>query len=326
MDVVAVVRRLGEPQGGVVTAAQLTAAGVRRTPLRTAVRHGRVLRRGVGVYALPTEPPPEADLHLLTRQLKAVVSHETAASWWGFDLAHDPEPLHQLTVPRDRHREALSMPGARLHRADLAASARVTRDALAVTSPLQTVLDLSRSLEIADAVAVADSALRARRVDLDGLETAAARLKGPGSAAVRRVASLVDPAAESVLESRLRVLLIGAGLAPAASQHTVALDDRFFGRVDLAWPGLRVAVEADGFAFHADRASYRNDRRRLSRLAAIGWWVLRVSWEDVVLEPDSVVELVRESLTTACAVLGQPFPTETWTPADSAPAGRDRAA
>lgn len=55
-------------------------------------------------------------------------------------------------------------------------------------------------------------------------------------------------------------------------------------------------METDGFAFHADRQSYRKDRRRGNALVLAGWRVLRFSWEDVVHHPDEVVEAVREAL------------------------------
>jgi very-short-patch-repair endonuclease len=66
-------------------------------------------------------------------------------------------------------------------------------------------------------------------------------------------------------------------------------------RVD-AWPEARLAVEVDGFAFHADRSRYRSDRRRGNGLVPAGWQVLRFSWEDVTTWPDVVVGRVRLAL------------------------------
>ncbi len=65
-------------------------------------------------------------------------------------------------------------------------------------------------------------------------------------------------------------------------------------QVDLCWPAACLIVEADGFAFHSDRAAYRRDRERLNQLERLGWRVLRVTWEDVVHRPEHVVALVRE--------------------------------
>jgi very-short-patch-repair endonuclease len=63
--------------------------------------------------------------------------------------------------------------------------------------------------------------------------------------------------------------------------------------------GHRLVVETDGFAFHADRLSYRADRRRTNALVVAGWRVLRFSWEDVLHDPAHVVAVVRKALDVA---------------------------
>jgi very-short-patch-repair endonuclease len=118
-----------------------------------------------------------------------------------------------------------------------------------------------------------------------------------GRARVAAVLRLVDPESGSVLESLCRVLLHQAGLAPEQTQLVVrTAAGRWIGRVDFAWSAARLVVETDGFAFHADRTSFREDRRRGNALVLAGWRVLRFSWEDVVHHPEDVVAAVREAL------------------------------
>ena len=116
---------------------------------------------------------------------------------------------------------------------------------------------------------------------------------------MQRAVSLADPTCGSALESLFRVLLVLAGLAPAETQYAVRRAGRLLGRVDFAWPALLLVVETDGFAFHADRATYRSDRRRTNALTLAGWRVLRFSWEDVVHEPERVVAEVTAALALA---------------------------
>lgn len=100
-----------------------------------------------------------------------------------------------------------------------------------------------------------------------------------------------------MLESLCRVLLLNAGLGPPQTQLVVRdRTGKWIGRVDFAWADARLVVEADGFAFHADRKSYRADRRRGNALVLAGWRVLRFSWEDVMEHPDEVVAAVRQAL------------------------------
>lgn len=164
-----------------------------------------------------------------------------------------------------------------------------------ITALLRTLADLCRVLVTAHAVVAVDSALRQGLVQVEELTLPAALGRGAGR--LRSVGRWIDPLSGSVLESLLRVLLAGAGLPAPMSQHVV-LDRHglFVGRVDFCWPAARLIVEADGFAFHSDRATYRDDRRRLNELERLGWRVLRFSWEDVLERPDTLVALVRECL------------------------------
>jgi hypothetical protein len=169
---------------------------------------------------------------------------------------------------------------------------------LRVTSPLRTVLDLCLTLPLTAAVVSTDSALRAGLVSRAALRRACAALAaGQDRSRVARVVRLVDRRSGSVLESVCRVLFAEAGLPAPLTQFEVrGSDGRLLGRVDFAWPEHRLVVETDGFAFHADRASYRADRRRTHALVLDGWRVLRFSWEDVVHQPEGTVTAVREAL------------------------------
>lgn len=235
-----------------------------------------------------------ARLRTAAASLGAVVSHGDAALLWGFELVEQPVAL-QLTVGRNRSRASLA--GCLLRRADLAASDRAVVDGIPVTAPVRTVLDLCRVLSLGHAVAAADSALRRRVVTHEQLVDAVASLPpAPGRLRCREVVSRVDAASGSVLESLGRVLFDEAGLRPFETQHPIVTAAGDMVRADVAWPQARLVVELDGFAFHADRATYRSDRRRTNALVLSGWRVLRFSWEDVVGRPEVVVAQVRAAL------------------------------
>lgn len=221
----------------------------------------------------------------------AVLSHEEAARHLGIELAAD-SGARTITVPRDRSR--VWVPGWRVVRRPVP-EPLVLPNGLRVTPPWRTLADLAVLLPLDHAVAAADSALRKRLVagaDLVPL----GRARGPGASACRRVHALLDPAAGSVLESLLRVLLHEAGLPSPRTQLLVVDGRHEVARVDFAWPQHRLVVEADGYAYHRDRAQYRHDRRRMNELERLGWRVLRFSWEDVVGRPGYVVGLVRHCL------------------------------
>ena len=282
-------------QGGVARRQDLRAAGLSRRGLQRLLVSGELRAVSGDVVSAWVEPTTDEAVRAATVGLRGTASHTSAARAWGIELLQ-PGETAEVTVGRDRSRAA--WPSTVLHRRDLPADDVVERDGLRLTTPLRTVLDLARSLPLEQAVAAADSALRQGLVTLEEL-LAAVRALPPalGSSRVLRVVDLVDPGSGSVLESVCRVLFALAGLSTVQTQHPVrGSDGRLIGRVDFAWPEQRLVVEADGFAFHADRRRYRGDRRRTNALVLAGWRVLRFSWEDVLHDPDHVVQLVRAAL------------------------------
>lgn len=225
---------------------------------------------------------------------QAALSHEEAARIHGIELVDD-EGTRRATVPRNQGRA--KSPGWRIARHDLTSDDVVLLDDVRVTSAERTVYDLTFVLALGYAVVAADSALRQGLVSLSALLTSLCTAQGRGANRPRAVARMLDPLSGSVLESMLRVILLSAGLPAPQSQFEISNEfGRFLARVDFCWVSERLVVEADGFAFHCDRAAYRGDRIRMNELERMGWRVLRFTWEDVMERPDFVVALVRQCL------------------------------
>jgi very-short-patch-repair endonuclease len=278
-----------EALGGYATRRALLAAGVTRHALSVAVTECRVVRLRRGVYGLGL-PDGIARLRAAAVALNGVVSHDAAAVLWGLEMVH--EPGQRVTVARNRSRATFD--GVRVTRADI--DATEVRDGLRVTTVVRTLLDCAATLALDEAVVIVDSALRKGRVTPAELATAARGLRGRHATRVRAVMGLVDPRAESVLESLLRVLLAMAGLVPDESQYVIRDRSGRMARVDFAYLRARLVVEADGFEFHSKRADYRRDRQKSNLFCRLDWSLLRFTWEDVRFAPDDVVEAVRVEL------------------------------
>jgi hypothetical protein len=279
-------------RGGFATWQGLRRDGVSRWALERSVESSRVVRLRRGVYGLGLPDGVDA-LKAATVELGAVVSHDSAAVLWGLELSH--QAGQHVTVPRSRGRARHE--GVVVHRLDV--DEVQVRAGIPVTTPLRTVLDCAASLATNYAVVVADSALRVGLVKPDELRAAAARTTGRNAGKVRRVVAMTDPRCGSVLESLLRVLLVLAGLSPDQSQFVIRDERRrFVAQVDFAYLKVRLIVEADGFEFHRERRDYRADRRKANAYTRAGWWLLRFSWEDVVLHPHYVIDAVRYQLSS----------------------------
>ena len=138
-------------------------------------------------------------------------------------------------------------------------------------------------------------ALHGGLVTLDALHAyVLAHSRGYGIARLRRAVQLAEPAAESPMETRLRLLLVLAGLPrPVAQARLHNGQGRFLGRADLYYPKQRLALEYDG-ATH--RQSIVEDNRRQNLLLGAGFRLLRFTAADLQGSPKAVVLQVRTAL------------------------------
>jgi very-short-patch-repair endonuclease len=164
-----------------------------------------------------------------------------------------------------------------------------------LATPMRLTLDLLLGRPLPDAVAGLDAVLRAGLVERGAVAAMVAGRSDNGIVAARRAVELADPRAEAVPESKLRVVLVLAGLEPVPQFW---IEDRT-GRlvcVDLAFPERKVAVEYDGDWRDGERWALNKDRDRLNRVRAAGWEVVFVT-APLLRNERAVVRTVREALT-----------------------------
>ena len=263
--------------GGLATWAELRQAHSKRA-IRSALADGRVVRLARRRYALPlvAEAPREA------HRRSATLSHLSAAQAHGWAVKAPPA-LPTITVRRNRHVTASDRLTARYHLADLRPDELIDGR----TTPLRTVIDCARTLPFDEALAVADSALRSRRVSRFELRAAAAVVRGPGAGGIRRVAAHADGRAANPLESVLRAIALEIPGLEVVPQYQIA-EPGLYAIADLADVHHRLVLEAEGYAFHGTRRAWRSDARRFTALAAYLWTVLRFTYEDVMHHPEEV--------------------------------------
>lgn len=193
--------------------------------------------------------------------------------------------------------------GVMVRRAQLAEDDVVLRRGMRCTTVTRALADLCVRLDTTEAVVMADMALHARLSSICELESWIDSHAGrQGVKRLRRVVLFAEPAAESPMESRIRMLLVRSRLPRPKAQ--VAIHDaagRFVGRVDLFYESCRVAIEYDG-AGHRDTLT--QDNRRQNRLLEAGIRLLRFSAPDVMGSPGAVVAQVQAAIGTKRASRG----------------------
>jgi very-short-patch-repair endonuclease len=154
---------------------------------------------------------------------------------------------------------------------------------------------------LTDAVALLDTSLHGRLVHWSRLcEWAGTHAGYRGVRRLKRALELADPAAESAMETRLRLLLVLSGLPPPRCQVSLRDDSGvFLARPDLYYPDARLAIEYDGTTH---RTSLAADNRRQNRLIDAGYRILRFTAGDVLGAPAAIVTMVRRALASSDSV------------------------
>jgi hypothetical protein len=229
------------------------------------------------------EEGPQLILAAVAKRLPkgAAFSGRTAA--WLHGLPVLPCDPVEVTIPKpigNRRRADAS-----ISRAGLASEEIVLKRGFPTTSAVRTVVDLASRNTLTERVVAADMFLYAKLVTIADLNKVAR---------LRRVVELAEPLAESPMETRLRMLLVLAGLPRPEVQGPIHDDEgNPLGRPDLLYRVQRLAVEYDGDN-HRDRLAA--DNRRQNRLIGAGFRLLRFTASDVYRFPDSVVMQVRHGL------------------------------
>lgn len=233
--------------------------------------------------------------YLLFAHCGGVLAGYSAAAVLGADCAPPGAAAEVLVAGHVRRH-----PGLAVRRGTVPDFAdRRTAGGCRVTSPLRTAWDLGRRPDLVEAVVAVDALAGLGRFAPSALLDR--RASAPGARGCRRldrVVDLADPRAESPMETRLRLVLVLAGLPRPESQFRVDVDGREV-RFDLAYPAAMLAVEYDGGRHDDDL-----DRRRDVRTGRLGWYTARFTARDIAA-PETTAESVRVLLDRRLRMAGR---------------------
>ena len=177
-----------------------------------------------------------------------------------------------------------------IHAAPLDGDEIVRIGGLPVTCLARTVVDCARTYPYEKAVPIGDAALRAGLLR-EELERALQRARSrTGISRARRVADFLDGRAESVGESRSRIMFSRIGIPmPEPQFEIVDRDGRRVARTDFGWESQRTVGEFDGKIKYGrpigpgekpEDAVFR-EKIREDRIRDLGWEVVRWTWVDL---------------------------------------------
>jgi very-short-patch-repair endonuclease len=210
-------------------------------------------------------------------------SHFTAAELWGAIVPS--QPLTHLSCPQPGVRSERR--GVRCHRFR----------GIRISSPEQTFIDLACVLSLVDLVVLGDSLVRARRTTVDRLVDAVSTWSGWGSRPAARAVGFVRKGVDSPMESRLRMLIVLAGL-PEPQVNRIVRDGsgNWDKRFDLCYPDLLLIIEYDGRQ-HADNdEQWDHDIDRREDLDGEGWRMIVIRSKGIYVEPQRTLERIADAM------------------------------
>jgi hypothetical protein len=232
----------------------------------------------------------------------AALSHTTALAVWG--LVALQRPLH-LTVDQSvRRAGSVDLVVHRRLRFRPEAPQCVVRNGLQVTALPRSLVDAWPILPVADRrPLLLDSGRRGVVVPEHLRQALAERPNVGGHRALAQAIDLVEDGCQSELEAHgVLNVFRHRSLPRSVGQHRLVLPQGAV-RLDRAWPEVKLAVELDGAKHHTSPEDRRRDLARDTALAALGWVVLRFTYEDVLRDPERVRRQVLEVYAARAAQL-----------------------
>lgn len=269
------------------TRADAIAAGISPGLLRGS-RFRRIFRNVYIDASVPDHPLVRVQAALLTHPPGAFASHASAGRVYGVPLPALPDEHVSVFTAKDRRRRA----GIRNHLAP-AGQQTVTVRGLSVSTPEDMFVELSDVLTLVDLVVVGDALVRLKLTTPEALVERCAT----ANAAARRAAALVRRKVDSAMETRLRLLIVFAGLPePEINVKIYYRDGRVRYRFDLSYPEFKILVEYDGRQHRDDLDQWDADTRRQDWFDHNGWMRVPVFSRGIYRRPDETIQRVAAAL------------------------------
>jgi very-short-patch-repair endonuclease len=154
-----------------------------------------------------------------------------------------------------------------------------------ITTPARTWLDLAARLTLIELVVVGDFLVRRDQPLCSMRELAEAGARYPsrrGIISIRAALPLIRTRSESPRETKLRLVIVWAGLPePESNFNIYDSTGRFLARADLAYPEYRTMIEFQGDQHRTNREQWRHDIQRTGTVEDNGWQVLQFTDDDL---------------------------------------------
>lgn len=294
---------MAETQLGLIADDQLRSFGFSNEARRRRLRDGLILPVLPGICRLPGFEESWRQFARATWMWlggRGALSHTTSATTQGI-LDKGTWPIHLSSVQM-----SLKSPSDRIvvHRVTML-EGRDLRwfEGIRITNAVRTLFDLAGLLDEDSFDLALDEARRRRLIAERPLREILGRLGARGRAGSKLLNQVL---CSGEMQRGVPGSPFERRFLQFAQRRALPLPERQFcirdadgvevARVDFAYPDLRIAIECDGKKHHFGVVDWEKDVERRSRLAALGWLVIHVSWDMLVRDPDRLERLIRGAL------------------------------
>lgn len=223
----------------------------------------------------------------------AYASHHTAARLWGI-----PVPVDGLIHVTARKSDGRTRCRGILTHQPLTTSDRIgVRDSVRVSSPSQVFCELAAAgLGLVDLVVAGDAMLKKKQATLESLSTIVESMTGRGARLAGRALGYLRLGVDSPMESRLRMLLVLAGLPePTVNVILREVNGEWGRRLDMCLEALKLIIEYDGEQ-HGGLDHRDADIHRREELERLGYRVISVTAHGIYRDPLTTLCRVRDAI------------------------------
>lgn len=255
-------------------------------------KYRRLFRNVYVESSVPLTPKLLAQAALVLHPQTAFASHATAAALRGLPVPYC-DRVHVTVMKQD---ERVQRHGIACH---IACSETDVYEVhgVRVSSPLDLFFELAGVLPLVDLVVAGDAMVKRGHFTADELRKACRSTKRWHSRRARRGAAYVRDEVDSPMESRLRMLIVLAGLPEPKVNHCIYDQaGKVVRRFDLSYPSLRLIIEYEGRQ-HADvQEQWESDIDRREEIEDENWRFILVTSKGVYVEPERTILRVARAI------------------------------
>ena len=222
----------------------------------------------------------------------AFVSRLSAAALLGLPVPS--HPFVHITVRQEKERRF--RPQIKVHVTSRRRRIILVRG-MRVSDPCETFIDCAGSLSFVDLVILGDALCRKYKVEPSELRKACADTDAYYAGLARAAAAFVRSGVDSPMETRLRLLIVLAGLPePEVNIVRRREDGSWRRRYDLCYERIKLIVEYDGRQHAEDASQWKADIARREEFDDEGYRVIVVTAEGIFDDPLGTLRRVRRQL------------------------------